>query len=290
MKGCDDTRASIAFYLDDELCDADRSRFEAHVAACAECRDALDAERNLLGEVRRSAPLYTAPDSLRSEVERVLRDAPVPLVAPPGLRRRVESSLGAADRRRRAVAAAAAVVLAVMAIWAVATHEAPAPSSEFARMAVDVHMRYLRGGLPLEIETSSAAAVSAWFVDKVPFRLELPNYQEISGQDRLYTLDGARLVGFEDDYAAYVAYTMGARRISLVVTSSEVARPSGGEEVVSKGLTFHCDAVNGLKVISWSDRGLTYALVSDLEERGQASCIVCHTGTQDRDFIESLKP
>jgi hypothetical protein len=29
-------------------------------------------------------------------------------------------------------------------------------------------------------------------------------------------------------------------------------------------------------VLTWSDDGLTYALVSDLEERGQASCIVCH--------------
>jgi hypothetical protein len=33
---------------------------------------------------------------------------------------------------------------------------------------------------------------------------------------------------------------------------------------------------------------LTYALVSDLEERGQQSCIVCHQGAQD--FIEPLKP
>jgi hypothetical protein len=43
-------------------------------------------------------------------------------------------------------------------------------------------------------------------------------------------------------------------------------------------------------VITWSDRGLTYALVSDLEERGQHSCIVCHQGTKDQDFISNLKP
>ncbi|MBO0858343.1 MAG: hypothetical protein J2P21_07755 [Chloracidobacterium sp.] len=35
---------------------------------------------------------------------------------------------------------------------------------------------------------------------------------------------------------------------------------------------------------------LTYALVTDLEERGQQSCIVCHEGSKDRDFIEGLKP
>ena len=83
---------------------------------------------------------------------------------------------------------------------------------------------------------------------------------------------------------------MQKRPISLVVTSERVAVPSGGEEIVSKGLMFHFDSIDGLKVITWSDRGLTYALVSDLEERGQQSCMVCHAGTKDRDFIESLKP
>jgi hypothetical protein len=78
--------------------------------------------------------------------------------------------------------------------------------------------------------------------------------------------------------------------ISLVITSDSVARPSGGEQIASRGLRFHFNAIDGLKVITWSDRGLTYALVSDLEERGQQSCIVCHQGTKDQDFIEPLKP
>jgi hypothetical protein len=97
-------------------------------------------------------------------------------------------------------------------------------------------------------------------------------------------------VNYRNDYAAYVAYRMHERPISLLMTSDSIAQPSGGEEIISKGITFHCDSVNGLKVISWSDRGLTYALVSDLEERGQQSCMLCHQGTKDRDFIQGLKP
>jgi hypothetical protein len=98
------------------------------------------------------------------------------------------------------------------------------------------------------------------------------------------------LVGFKDDYAAYVAYQMKGKPISLVITSDAVAQPAGGEEIKARGLTFHYNAIHGLKVITWSDRGLTYALVSDLEERGQESCIVCHQGTKDQDFIAPLKP
>ena len=80
------------------------------------------------------------------------------------------------------------------------------------------------------------------------------------------------------------------RPISLVITSEAAAKPSGGEQIPAKGLIFHYNAIHGLKVITWSDRGLTYALVSDLEERGQQSCIVCHQGTKDQDFIAPLKP
>ena len=80
------------------------------------------------------------------------------------------------------------------------------------------------------------------------------------------------------------------RSISLVITSDNLAVPSGGEEIHAKVLTFHYDQIRGLKVLTWSDRGLTYALVSDLEERGQQSCVVCHQGTKDQDFIAPLKP
>ena len=157
-------------------------------------------------------------------------------------------------------------------------------------MAVDTHQRHLRGQLPFEVASEVPEEISEWFAGKVPFSLKLPNYQESSGQEKHYDLEGARLVGYKNDYAAYVAYEMRKRPIGLVVTSGTVTQPSGGEEIVSKGITFHYDAIDGLKVITWSDRGLTYALVSDLEERGQQSCIVCHQGTKDQDFIERLKP
>jgi hypothetical protein len=150
-------------------------------------------------------------------------------------------------------------------------------------------MRHTRGQLPLEIESSGPEQISEWFANKVSFSVKLPNYQDSSGQEKLYQLEGGRLVGYKDDYAAYVAYQMRTRPISLVITSDRIAQPAGGEQIQAKGLTFHYDAIEGLKVITWSDRGLTYALVSDLDERGQESCVVCHQGVKDQDFIAPLK-
>lgn len=299
MNNCDEIRSRIAFYLDDELRGSDQARFEAHLNECKSCRQAVSGERRFIEGVRQSRPLYEAPPVLRARAERILNDAPPPYAAPPELRARINRSLWNAptfslkSRQALALAAVAAFVVVAAALWYGARQRGGVelrPPSEFAMMAVETHLRHLRGQLPFEITSDSPDEISRWFAGKVSFSLILPNYQKDSGQEKLYQIEGARLVAFKNDYAAYIAYQMQRRPITLVVTSDRVATPEGGEVIPSKGLTFHYHTIDGLKVIAWSDRGLTYALVSDLEERGQQSCIVCHAGTKDRDFIEGLKP
>jgi anti-sigma factor (TIGR02949 family) len=298
---CEDIRSRVAFYLDDELSGSDLAAFESHIQNCASCDELIASERRFIESVREAKPLFTAPEELRSRIEQTLSQAAPPYAAPPELRRRVRKTLSAAvspfqsrgSRRRIAAIALVGVVIVLASVWYATKIRNAGQSrltSEFALMAVNAHLRHLRGQLPFEITSDLPDEISRWFAGKVPFSLKLPKYQEESGQEKLYSLEGARLVGFKNDYAAFIAYQMQKRHISLVVTSSQVAVPSGGERIVSKGLTFHYDWIDGLKVITWSDRGLTYALVSDLEERGQQSCMVCHAGTKDRDFIESLKP
>ena len=299
MKHCEGARAQIAFYLDNELKGDELRAFEAHLDGCPDCRRLCEDERSFLALVRAARPLYAAPAELRDRVERTLMNAPAPYAASPQLRRRVQQAIwqtsatafGLSNGRRASLLAIIAVFV-IAAAWIIATRGgAPAGGpSEFAVRAVEMHQRYLRGQLPLEISSVSPEQVSKWFTGKVSFSLELPPYQEVSGQEKLYSLEGARLVGFNNNYAAYVAYQMRQRPISLVVTSNSVVLPSGGEEIVSQGMTIHYALIDGYKVMTWSHRGLTYALVSDLEEYGQESCIVCHAGTKDRDLIEILKP
>ena len=240
MKQCEDARAQIAFYLDNELKGDELRAFEAHLAACQDCRRLCEDERSFLALVRAASPLYVAPPELRSQVERTLSNVPAPYAASPQLRRRVRQTIWQASATafdlsngRRALMLASIAVFVVAMIWVVASRrDAPANGpSEFALIAVETHQRYLRGQLPLEISSLSPEQISRWFSGKVSFRLELPSYQEESGQEKLYSLEGARLVGFNNDYAAYVAYQMRRRPISLVVTSNSVALPSGGEEV-----------------------------------------------------------
>lgn len=277
MKNCEDICRRLNLYLDNELQGDERSAIEAHLVECASCAAIFERELTFINAIRESGPLHSASPELRARIQETLAVAQ-PVVS------RSPLTWGLA------IAAALLVLILPLVIWrGMSRADRPEPSS-FALMAAETHLRRTRGQLPLEVETATPQRISEWFANKVNFSVKLPNYQESSGQEKLYTLEGARLVGYKEDYAAYVAYRMKARPISLVVTSDSVVRPSGGEEIVARGLTFHYNAIHGLKVITWSDRGLTYALVSDLEERGQESCIVCHQGTKDQDLITPLKP
>ena len=303
MDACNDIRARLALYLDGELEGGEKATFETHLWICDECSAVVKAERAFVEAVRSASPLYVAPDSLRTRVAKMMSDAPPVVVAPASLRQRIGANFAQlptkhhAARLRWSMAIAAIVVLILpVAVWLLVGSDKPYTTpqsggpSPFALMAADTHLRHTRGELPLEIATTGPEQISEWFANKVRFSVKLPNYQDASGQEKLYRLEGARLVGYKDEYAAYVAYQMRTRPISLVITSTAMAQPSGGEEIKARGLTFHYDAIQGLKVITWSDRGLTYALVSDLEERGQESCVVCHQGAKDQDFIAPLKP
>ena len=282
MTNCENIRERLTLYLDNELQGDERAVVEAHVESCDSCASFVEKELTFLNAIRKSGPLHVASPELKAKVSEIVGGAKEPVVR---------------ERSRRLkwmlpVAAALLVLLLPVVVWRIVRDgdhpENEAPSA-FALKAAESHLKHIRGQLPLEITSSRPEEISEWFENKVNFHVKLPSYQETSGQEILYKLEGGRLVNFQNDYAAYVSYHMKDRPISLVITSELLAKPSGGEEIASRGLMFHYNAIDGLKVITWSDRGLTYALVSDLEERGHESCIVCHQGTKDQDFIEPLK-
>jgi anti-sigma factor (TIGR02949 family) len=267
---CESARRLVTSYLDGELVGEDRSAFESHVEACDACRRVLRDEEAVVDAVTSALPRTPAPD---------------------GLRTRVDSLFPAAPRGRRlwpagALAAGLALALAAGYLY---RHEPPpggaATASDLVAFAADTHLRYTRGQLPLEIGSDRPEAVSGWFAGRVPFSLTLPDYPVGPGESKLYRLLGGRLVSFRGDYAAYLAYRMEERPISLLVTSSQV-RPEGGEVVRFASLVFHQESMQGLKIITWTDKGLTYALASDLSVGGERSCMVCHGSPEERRRIE----
>jgi anti-sigma factor RsiW len=276
MNLCEDCFSRIDFYLDDELRGEDLGIFNDHVDWCAFCRRQLAERRLLLESVRASRPLYVASSEFLGRMAQLLEQEQA-AVSP----RNVQESRPFSPSKRRAwlrqlgALAASVLFVAVAAVlWNLSERQARA--NAFLETAIVTHQREISGRFPMEVRTNSEPEITQWFAHKVPFNFRLPSYSGAQKQNNIYALRGARLVGFEGDYAAYVCYNIGTQPISLLVTSASSAIASGGESTLSRGIAFHSHRQDGLQVVTWSVHGLTYALVSGVNLPGRQSCVVCH--------------
>jgi anti-sigma factor RsiW len=295
MKDCDDHNVSVQLYLDHELSGGELEDFLAHLETCVACEETIQVQRELSSLLYRSRPLYTAPDMLR---ERLLASASQPRAAespaPAGFARRarmvfVELSRSICVRPRHWEALAAlALILAVSALLFPQLLRR-SNSAGYVEAAVAAHRSFLEGKLPLEVQSDSAATVTAWFAGKVPFAFRLPDSGGAAIQKPVYKLVGGRLVNYRGGYAALVAYQAKQEKISLLVTSRRAATAAGGEEVDSGGIAFHYSKQGNFNTIAWSNHDLTYALVSSLPGSGRQSCLVCHQSMADGDHFSLLR-
>jgi hypothetical protein len=137
---------------------------------------------------------------------------------------------------------------------------------------------------PTGILSSSPEQVTAWFTGKVPFQFRLPVSGRAPNARPFYRLIGASLVAYQGSPAALVVYeARGEEKISLLVASNKSAVVAGGDEIQYGTQTFHYLSKAGFKIITWSNHGLSYALVSSISSSARGSCLVCHQNMPDRD-------
>lgn len=293
MSPCEECISRINPYLDDELRNGELETFENHLRECRPCRQELADQKRFLEQLRAARPLYAPSAEFRAEMASLLAEPSAATTSAPEQQRKAmkrHTPLWPLPRWGNVIPAFIACALAIAAIvtlWTVSIRDARADA--FVNVAVETHREQLAGNLPLEVRTNSPREMSAWFADKVPFHFRLPISQETPGEPQRYELAGGRLVNFKGTNAAYVAYRMRGQLISLVVTSASTSRALGGEETVSKGLTFHTHRKQELQVVTWSAHNITYALVSGINVPPGQSCAVCHAGAKDRDLIQGFR-
>ena len=292
MTDCDDYRSMIPLFLDDELSGNELEAFRKHLMDCTDCKELLAEEKTLSQLLHRTRPLYQAPELLRTRVSGIISsEVGTGFQAPERLRRHILRILASplkgvsqpAFRWNQLAAVGLVIVFALLFIPQIVQR---ARANAFVEEAAATHRSYLDGNLPMEIHTSSPAAVTAWFAGKVPFHFQLPDSQN---GEPVYRLTGSRLISFRGANAALATYEMQDQKISLLVVSDKSARAEGGESVQSGNLTFHYHTVGGFKVITWSNHGLTYALVSSFPGSAEQSCLVCHQNMADRLKFSSRK-
>jgi anti-sigma factor RsiW len=166
----------------------------------------------------------------------------------------------------------------------------PLSGPNFPEFAVNTHRQHAQGSLALDLRSDSQQMLNEWFKAKLQFSLVLPASPAAPGEERPYRLEGARLMPAGGTTAVYIAYHMQTGPVSLIVIPDSVTIASGGIEVDFKKVSFHYRTVEGYKVVTWSQHGLTYALVSQEGNSTQGSCMVCHSAMRDRDLSHTPTP
>jgi anti-sigma factor RsiW len=227
--------------IDGEL-DAGHAReIEGHVETCALCAGQVEVFRSMHAAM--AGAKLKAPASLRARIERTL---------PAFSGRVVDARLAFRPTRRSFFGGVAtgALMSGALAATLMLTVFNPDQVSIVADEVVSAHIRSLQLGHLMDVETSDQHTVKPWFDGKVGVA---PPVIDLTAQG--FTLLGGRLDYIDGQAVASVVYRRRKHIINLFV-----AQRLGGEHTLIAP-----KVVQGYNVRQWSDRGLDYWAVSDLD-------------------------
>ncbi len=237
---CEEAETLLHALLDDEL-DAGHARdVEAHVATCPRCSVQLRQFRALRTAMSAAELRFSAPASLRARVEAIVPAAPatVPAARYPVSSRRTLLK-GFALGSVLSGALAASLMITVM------------RSDQDQRILGDVvsaHLRSLQVEHLTDVQTSDQHTVKPWFNGKLDVA---PPVIDLTAQG--FTLLGARLDYIEGRAVAAVVYRRRNHVINLFIAQGASSERSPKMETVQ-----------GFKIKFWSEQGLNFWAVSDV--------------------------
>jgi anti-sigma factor RsiW len=201
--------------------------------------DALATERHL-SECDACRGRYEGLRWLRSE----LHAAQLDYAPPASLARLARASTRPRVSWRWGAGVAAAAALA--AVLVAPRLLAPAVDSEI----VDSHLRSLAASSLVDVPSSNRHTVKPWFQGKLRFA---PSVPDLSADG--FVLVGGRVEVLHGERAAALVYKRGEHVINLFIAEARGAGKAGDSES------------HGYHVASWTDRGLDYWAISDVERR-----------------------
>src|SRR5580704_14340729 len=218
----------------------------------------LDGELDPANALEIAQRMSTDPASA-AEGERVkalrqlIHERLPPEVAPPGLRSRIEASVGGHGRARerpswRALAASIALtaVVASSSTWLLI---GPPSESTTADTLVSDHIRALMAPQPTDVISSDRHTVKPWFNGRIP---ESPRVVDLAKEG--FPLVGGRL----DVIGQTPVPTLVYRHEKHLISLTEIPAQSRFELTRTPG------TINGYNVVHWTENGVSYWAISDL--------------------------
>lgn len=231
---CIRMRQILDAWIDGELDAATSAEINGHLTGCPDCR-ALKGERDALRrEIRESAPRHEAPAALRAAILERLHDAPARRKAGDGAR--IYAMLGVA------------LMVGMLAGYWMAR---PQPEDALRDQIVAIHVASLADPHRLiAVESTNQHVVKPWLQGKIDFA---PVVHDLSADG--YTLLGARLDHVGSHQGTAIVYRMRNHVINLFAWRAGDYR----SEAVA------LQSARGFGLATWSEGGLHYAAVSDIE-------------------------
>lgn len=237
---CQETRELIHGYLDGEVDLVKSMEIEEHLRDCHACTQTHKGIRSLRSAIGGSALRFEPP----ANFDRRLRSA---------LRRESEPEPKRMILRWRWIMAGTSLLSAVIVIWVVAAIFArPSTSDVLAQEIVSSHVRSLMADHLTDVPSSDQHTVKPWFDGKLDFS---PPVKDLSQQG--FSLNGARLDYIGNRPVAALVYQRRKHSINLFVWPSTEAPPVSEKASVRQGYNLIC----------WSNGGMTYWVVSDLNQK-----------------------
>ena len=234
---CGQVRQYLDAWLDGELDAMTSEALAAHTRSCAHCTG-LKAEREaLIARVRAANPRFEVPARLRSAVHS--------LRAVPGARR---LPLLRWWQAAALAVAASALSVALTLLWVGLPRPGADPAND---ELVARHVLSLAGPL-VEVGSGDRHQIKPWFHGKIDFAPEVRDLTPLG-----YELQGARMERLAGATAVAVVYRIRNHPINLFVWRAAADGQPSLRVVRARGFT----------LARWSDQGLMFAAVSDVEPR-----------------------
>ena len=205
-------------------------------------------------------PALAAEAERVKELQKLIHDRLPREEAPPGLRARIESSIGATRPRAtpswlqswRALAASVVLAAAVAsgATWLVV--DSQRPPIQVAELLVSDHIRALMAREPVDVVSSDRHTVKPWFNGRIP---NSPRVVDLAKDD--FPLIGGRVDVIGRTPVSTLVYRRAKHLISLTAVPEDGAFAPGGAP----------RSIGGYNVVRWTENGVSYWAISDLEAK-----------------------
>lgn len=232
---CQQTHELIHGYLDGELDLVKSLEIEKHLEQCPACTQNYEALRGLQSRLRDNSLRFEPSAKLEKRLHAALRG---------------EEKPRSPKFRWSWAVAAASLLAAVVLIWTVTTISMrPSADDVLAQEVVASHVRSLMGNHLTDVPSSDRHTVKPWFDGKLDFS---PTVKDLSQQG--FPLTGGRLDYISNRPVAALVYQRRQHSINVFVWPATAAPAINGK----------ASERQGYNVIRWSNAGMNYWAVSDL--------------------------